>query len=210
MPTVLTVLTPAPVLFVVLFLFFSPVKGIVLPHGDTEALDVEVGSDAPVVMLIFDEFPSISMLDARRAPRRRALPELRAPGAAFDMVSERDDGRGLHRPRGALDPHRRRSRPSTCSRRPSALPENVFTLLGGTYELDVHEDTTRLCPAELCAEDTAESFPERMESLVSDLSVVSAHVLLPDAYRAASRRWTRPSATSRPGTSTRRASSRRS
>ena len=65
----------------------------------------------------------------------------------------------------------------------ASQPDNVFTLLAGSYDMDVHEDVTRLCPAELCTPQSAESFPERMESLASDLSVVSAHVLLPDAYR---------------------------
>ena len=30
-------------------------------------------------------------------------------------------------------------------------PENLFTLLGGTYDLDVTERITRLCPTSLCA-----------------------------------------------------------
>jgi hypothetical protein len=182
-PTVLSVLTPAPALFVVLFLFFSPVKGIVLPQGDTEPLDVEVGSRAPVVMLVFDEFPTISLLDDRGRIDARRFPNFArlarhaiwfrnattvsdfTTRAVPSMLTGSDPGRGVL--------------PTA-----EALPDNVFTVLGGTYELDVHEDTTRLCPSELCAEEGAETFAERMRSLASDLSVVSAHVLLPDAYRS--------------------------
>lgn len=181
-PAVLSVLTPAPALFVVLFLFFSPVKGIVLPHGDAEALEVDVGSDAPVVMLVFDELPSVSLLDERGRIDPKRFPSFARlarhatwfPNATTisdstsravpSMLTGEDPGDGVL--------------PTAA-----AQPDNAFTLLGGTYDLDVHEDTTRLCPAELCGKDT-ESFAARMGSLASDLSVVSAHALLPDAYRA--------------------------
>ena len=182
-PTVLSVLTPAPVLFVVLFLFFSPVKGIVLPHGDTDALDVEVDSRAPVVVLVFDEFPSISLLDDRDRIDARRFPN-------FARLAR---GATWYRNATTVSDFTSRAVPSILSGgdpgpdmlpTAQAEPDNVFTLLGGTYALDVHEDTTRLCPPELCSPDAVESFPERMESLASDLSVVSAHVLLPDAYRS--------------------------
>ena len=181
-PTVLSVLTPAPVLFVVLFLFFSPVKGIVLPHGDTEALDVEVGSDAPVVMLVLDELPSISLLDERGrldAERFPNFARLARRATWFPNATTVADftGRAVPSMLTGGDPGVD-VLPTAASQ-----PDNVFTLLAGSYDMDVHEDVTRLCPAELCAPQSAESFPERMESLASDLSVVSAHVLLPDAYR---------------------------
>ena len=182
-PTVLSVLSPAPVLFVALFLFVSPVKGIVLPHGDADALAVDVESDAPVVLLVFDELPSISLLDERgridatRFPNfaRLAREATWYPNATTvsdfttravpSILTGSDPGVGVL--------------PTAA-----AQPDSIFTLLGRSYELDVHEDTTRLCPADLCSKDTVESLGERLESLVSDLSVVSAHVLLPDAYRS--------------------------
>ncbi len=34
----------------------------------------------------------------------------------------------------------------------STHPENLFTLLGDTYDLDVTERITRLCPSSLCTE----------------------------------------------------------
>jgi hypothetical protein len=181
-PTVLSVLTPAPVLFVVLFLFFSPVKGIVLPHGDAEALEVEVGSDAPVVMLVFDEFPSISLLDERErldAERYPNFARLARRATWFPNATTVADftGRAVPSILTGGDPGLD-VLPTAASQ-----PDNLFTLLAGTYDMDVHEDVTRLCPAELCAPQSAESFPARMESLASDLSVVAAHVLLPDAYR---------------------------
>jgi hypothetical protein len=181
-PTVLSVLAPAPVLFCVLFLFFSPVKGIVLPDADAEALDVDVGSEAPVVMLVFDEFPSISLLDdhgrldAERYPNFARLAR-RATWFRNATTVADFTGRAVPSILTGSDPGLD-VLPTAASQ-----PDNLFTLLAGTYDLDVHEDVTRLCPAQLCAPQTAESFAQRMESLASDLSVVGAHVLLPDAYR---------------------------
>jgi Sulfatase len=181
-PTVLSVLTPAPLLFLVLFLFLSPVKGIVLPHGDADALDVDVRSSAPVVMLVFDEFPSISLLDERgriQADRYPNLARLARHATWYPNATTIADftGRAVPSIVTGADPGLH-VLPTAA-----AQPDNVFTLLAGSYGMDVHEGTTRLCPADLCALQGAESFPERMESLFSDLSVVSAHVLLPDAYR---------------------------
>jgi hypothetical protein len=181
-PTMLSVLTPAPALFVVLFLFFSPVKGIVLPQGDTEPLDVEVGSRAPVVMLVFDEFPTISLLDDRGRIDARRFPNfarLARHATWFRNATTVSDftTRAVPSILTGSDPG------SGVLPTAEALPDNAFTLLGGSYELNVHEDTTRLCPPKLCTEQGVEGFAERMRSLASDLSVVSAHVLLPDAFR---------------------------
>ena len=57
-------------------------------------------------------------------------------------------------------------------------PENLFTLFAGAKRLNVHERTARLCPQTFCDAEFG-SFPERIQALVSDLSVVSAHLLLP-------------------------------
>jgi hypothetical protein len=59
-------------------------------------------------------------------------------------------------------------------------PQNLFTLLGGSHSLKVFETQTQLCPATLCGEEIVRrSAVERMGSLLSDLSVVYLHVLLP-------------------------------
>lgn len=181
-PATLTVLSPAPALFLVLFLFFSPVHNLVLPQDEASALEAEVDSDAPVVMLIFDEFPVTSLLDARGRIDARRYPdfaELARHATWYRNATTISDftSRAVPSILTGSDPGR-----GTLAVA-AAQPDNLFTLLGGTYELDVHEDATFLCPASLCRRETEESFTARMGSLASDLSVVSAHVLLPDAYR---------------------------
>lgn len=181
-PAVLTVLAPAPALFVVLFLFFLPVRGLVIPQGEAQALDIEAGSDAPVVMLIFDEFPLISLLDERGRIDARRYPnfaELARRSTWYRNATTISDftSRAVPSMLTGSDPGRGTLAVS------AAQPDNLFTLLAGDYELDVHEDVTYLCPPDLCTREAPEPFADRIESLVSDLAIVSAHVLLPDAYR---------------------------
>ena len=47
-PLMLTVLSPAPVVFILIFLLLSPVSSLVLPGDEVEASSVTVPGDAPV------------------------------------------------------------------------------------------------------------------------------------------------------------------
>ena len=65
-PAMLSVLSPAPLLFVVLFLFFSPVTDLVLPEDDdAAAAGTTTKARVPIVMVVFDEFSGASLMDAR-------------------------------------------------------------------------------------------------------------------------------------------------
>ncbi|MGH3062410.1 MAG: sulfatase-like hydrolase/transferase, partial [Gaiellaceae bacterium] len=59
----LTVLAAAPLVFVGLFLLESPVSRLVL-DGTPEPRLAEVPSSAPVVMVVLDELPTVSLMDA--------------------------------------------------------------------------------------------------------------------------------------------------
>ncbi|HEY5908022.1 MAG TPA: hypothetical protein VIZ31_08245, partial [Vicinamibacteria bacterium] len=59
----LSVLSPAPLVLLFVFLFVSPVSDIVTA-GDAEAKDVKGGSRAPIVFLGLDEFPGTSIMGA--------------------------------------------------------------------------------------------------------------------------------------------------
>jgi hypothetical protein len=76
--TFLTFLVAAPVVFLTLFLVDSPVSKLVFPE-QAEAKTVAVDSRTPVVVVVFDEFPTISLMDrgqhvdAARFPNFAAL-----------------------------------------------------------------------------------------------------------------------------------------
>ncbi len=144
---ILTVLSPAPLLFVVLFLFFSPLGRLTL--GDASgAVGPEAKPKAPIVFLVFDELPEAALetsghrIDAFQYPSFAAL--------ARDATWYRNDTTvhdyTIHAVPALLtgyvpDNH---DLPSTVD-----LPRNIFTLLGRSYKPRVFENF-ELCPARLC------------------------------------------------------------
>jgi hypothetical protein len=61
-------------------------------------------------------------------------------------------------------------------------PDNLFTLLAGTYEMHVIEWVAEMCPEEVCP-DYAGRSPARFSSLLKDVGVVYGHLTLPAATR---------------------------
>jgi hypothetical protein len=140
---VLTVLSPATAVVLVWFLAFSGVAprawGTGAPHLD----EPEVANPVPVVLVIFDEFSSLELLgergriDAARFPTFAALAEeatwyrnaTTVADATIETVPAIVTGR-LDRDSQAVEEDH---------------PVNVFRLLEGQYDFDVHEPITHLC-----------------------------------------------------------------
>jgi len=170
-------LAPAPAVFLVLFLFLSDASKLVLPQEEANAL--AAGTGKPLVMVVFDEFPTASLIDGRGRINARRFPNLAELGRdatwyanATTVSDHTDDAIPVlltgKRPDAALDPLA------------SDHPNNLFTLLAGSQTLNVHERTARLCPQEYCDVEIG-SFPDRMRALTSDLGVVAARLVLPEA-----------------------------
>ena len=137
----------APLGFLALFLLTSPSADL-LREG-AGAADVDVAAPAPVVVLVLDELPLESLIDESGDLDASLYPNL----ASF-----------------AGDAHWFRNTttvaPATWHAVPAVLtgqnpedgtrpvagdhPENLFTLLGGSYDLQVTETVSRLCPVSLC------------------------------------------------------------
>ena len=62
-------------------------------------------------------------------------------------------------------------------------PENLFTLLGDTYEMRVSEEATNLCPARLCERPNDPGGAARLTQLADDASIVYSYLVAPDALR---------------------------
>ena len=171
-----SVLAAAAPVFAALFLFQSPVSHLVRERASDVQPARHVTATAPVVMIVFDEFPAMSLLDrsyhvdARRFP---AFGDLARHATWFRNASASSD-ETLH------------AVPATLSGSyPSGgdlplytdYPHNVFTLLGGGYRLKVHESVTHLCPPSLCKRSGSGRLRTRV--LASDAGVVYLHLLLP-------------------------------
>ena len=174
--SLLSFLAPAPVVFLALFLFFSDAAKIVLPEDDADAL--AAGSErSPLVVVLFDELATSSLMDG----------EGRIDGRRFPAFAELAREATWYRNATTVADHTDDAVPAILTgRRPdpdldplaSDYPENLFTLFAGERRLNVHERTARLCPQSFCETEVG-SFTDRMRDLVSDLSVVSGHLLLP-------------------------------
>jgi hypothetical protein len=174
---VVTVLAPAPLLFLGLFLLHSDASRLTLSGTDTALAAAGAQPSAPAVVVVFDELPTNSLLDAQgrvdpvRFPHFAALAGGSTWFANESVVSE-----------GTL--HGVPSLLTGRLPRPDELPvyhdhpRNLFTLLGGD-QLHVVETETHLCPPQLCHE-SGDSFGSRLGSLYADTSVVYLHELLPD------------------------------
>jgi hypothetical protein len=184
--TFLTVLAAAPVVFLVLFLFDSPVSKLVFPES-AQATTVAVGSRTPVVLIVFDEFPTVALMnraehvDATRFPNFASL----ARNATW------------YRSATTVHPHTEHAVPAILTGRlpkQSELPifadhrQNIFTFLGGSYRLAVVEALTHLCPPKLCNKQARKtqqfdsSANDDTGSLASDAGIVYLHLLLPKPY----------------------------
>ncbi|HWM11641.1 MAG TPA: sulfatase-like hydrolase/transferase, partial [Solirubrobacteraceae bacterium] len=177
----LTVLSPAPLLFLVLFLVVSPVSEIVLPSGGSEAIAGARTSRIPVVVVVFDELPATSLMDERDRVDARRYPAFAELAAESTWYREATTVAG--RTTEAIPALLTGRRPREGDL-PTAAdhPGSLFTLLSRSHRLEVVEPITDVCPRDLCAE-SRPAMTSRLGSLASDLRVVSAHLLLPDDLR---------------------------
>jgi hypothetical protein len=140
-------LSPLPLLAAALFLFGSDVSGLV-SGGDTEVVQ-DVPSTRSVVMLVLDEFPTSTILgddgqvDAQEVPN---LARLSHQATWYRNYTTHNAGTVQAVPSllsGQLP---------TRGRAPLVTdwPTNIFTLLGGSYEMAVQEAVTQLCPPDVC------------------------------------------------------------
>lgn len=175
----LTVLSPALLLFPALFLFNSPVFKVVFPENDSFAVTAKVDATAPVVMVVFDELSVTSLMDEHHQIDPIRYPNFAA--LARDAYWFRNATTVVENTEYAIPAILTGNYPDS-SRLPTSsdYPHNLFTLLGGTYDLKVFETLTQLCPDQLCANSTSyESLVQRMKSLMLDVSIVYLNILLP-------------------------------
>jgi hypothetical protein len=177
----MTVLSPAPLLFLLLFLVVSPVSELVLPDVASEAVAGTASSDTPVVMIVFDELAATSLMDAREQIDARRFPAFAslAADATWYRKATTVAGRTTEAVPALLTGRRPRE-----GDLPTAAhhPQSLFTLLSRSHYLHVVEPITDVCPHDLCSE-ARPGMGRRLRALATDLRVVSEHLLLPDDLR---------------------------
>jgi hypothetical protein len=178
--SLLDVLAVAPILFVALFLFSSDTSELVLPDEEKGALAVEVVGDAPVVMLVFDELPTATLMDEKGqidAERFPNFARLASEGTWYPNNTTVADftGRAVPAIFTGTNPGYN-TLPIAASQ-----PNSVFSLLAGPYKLHVDEAVTQICAESLCGEAERPHQSERLSSLFDDLKYVEGRLILPPA-----------------------------
>lgn len=175
----LTVLCPVILIFPGLFLFNSSVYKVVFPEKEPSAFQIKIDDPPPIIMVVFDEFPVTSLMDEDgkidpiRYPNFAALAE-DAYWFRNAMTVAAETMKAIPALLTGNYPE------ASCQAVASDYPNNIFSLLGGYYDIKDFEIYTQLCPAELSSGDTTSSdLTQRISLLFSDLLVVYLHVVLP-------------------------------
>ena len=176
-----TVLSPAPLIVLLLFLVVSPVRGLLAPSEAGGAVTGPSRSATPIVHVVLDELPTSTLADAEGRIDAALFPNFarlarestwyRNATTVDDLTTEAVPAQltGEQPQQGSL--------PTTRDH-----PRSLFTLFERSHALTVIEPITDVCPTRLCA-DVRPGAIDRLRSLESDLEVVVGHLLLPEDLR---------------------------
>ncbi len=165
----------------VMFLSTSASARLIWEEAETETIDTSVGSPHDIVMFQLDEMPLASIMEPDGTINEALFPN-------FARLAEQGTWY-----RNALSDSiaTTQSVPAILTgvkgedgQSPSYVdhPNNLFTLLGDTYEMHVIEWVAELCPEETCP-DYAGRAPARFVNLLRDVGVVYGHLTFPGALR---------------------------
>lgn len=174
--TLVTILSPVIIVFPLLFLFTKPVITLLAPRDDSAPETISLTSTPPIVMVVFDEFSSVSIMDDNREIDADRFPELAkfSRGAYwFRNATTNADMTSLALP--AIVTGLMPSKAEGVIPTHQYYPNNLFTLLEGKYRMNAIEPATSLCPGS--GSDTSRLRP--FLSLLIDTGIVYLHLVLP-------------------------------
>lgn len=140
--------SPAPLVFVAVFLFASPVSTLVT--SARAGAGVEDAARTSVVLVVFDEFALTTILDGNGGIDRELFPNLAA--FADDATWYRNATTVSPLTLGSIPSILTGRIPSDPDRAPtySSYPDNLFTMLQDSHIVNGHEWITELCPPRVC------------------------------------------------------------
>ncbi|HZD24242.1 MAG TPA: sulfatase-like hydrolase/transferase, partial [Acidimicrobiia bacterium] len=165
----------------IMFLSTSASARLIWAEPEPRQAGVEVGRPSNIVMLQLDEMPLASIVEPDGTINEKLFPN-------FARLA--DTGTWY---RNALSDSiaTTQSVPDILTgvkgedgQSPSYVdhPDNLFTLLDGSYEMHVIEWVANLCPEDVCP-DYAGRAPSRFSHLLEDVGVVYGHLTLPGSLR---------------------------
>jgi hypothetical protein len=171
-----TWLSPAIVIFPVVFLRHDAIRPMVWPPYTAAAIDPgdRDGAGTPIVFVIFDQFPLTSLLepdgtiDARKYP---GFAELARTSVWFRNATTVGDFTRYALPPIVSGRFAEQHQLPTAS----SYPNNLFTALSRSHRMEVFEPLTTLCPRTTCEPLDPSSLGASLVSMVSDAGVVLVH-----------------------------------
>jgi Sulfatase len=174
----LNVLSPAPLVFVLLFLLSGQISELAFP-SEASARSIGGVARAPIVVVLLDELPSNTLVDEHDRIDAKRFPgfgELARTATWFRNAYTVYDS--TERAQPAImdgDLPERDKQPIS-----SDHPNSIFTLFAKSHRMNVDEEATSVCPQDLCKDIIGEeAYPKRMSSMAEDLGLVWLHVVSP-------------------------------
>ncbi len=167
-------LSPAPLIMLLAFLFATPVGALLSGSATGPASRLRPANSTPVMMIVFDELPAAALMDSSGNLRRDRFPNyarLAADGIWFPNAVTVSDSTEFSVPAmlTGVDPD------GSKAPFPADYPENLFVALSEGRNLHVFETITQLCPESLCESNGNTGTP-----LLEDIGILAGHALLPD------------------------------
>ena len=183
MRSFLNILTPAPLVFLLLFLLGSPVHKLAFPE-EAGARTVGGVTQAPIVVVLLDELPSNTLVDEQDRLDTKRYPgfaELARNATWFKNAYTVYDSTERAQPAimdGDLPAEDRL--PISADH-----PNSIFSLFAKTHRLNVSEEATSVCSRDLCTDARPdEPYGDRISSMSEDLGLVWLHVVSPPGIEA--------------------------
>jgi hypothetical protein len=176
-------LTPAPVVFALVFLLFSPTSALVRPApaeaSASRATTPNGGQHPPLVVILFDEFPLKSLLDSRGRIDKRVYPNF-ARLAGQSTWYRNATGVAGYTPWAM--PAMLTSRYPAKVKAPSytEYPDNMLTLFGRYYDLQAYETISQLCPPSQCPPTAGNLDRVGLRAVLADSARVFRQIVQPD------------------------------
>ena len=174
----LNVLSPVPLVFLLLFLLSGQISELAFP-SEAKARSIGGVSRAPIVVVLLDELPSTTLVDANDELDTKRYPgfaELAENATWFKNAYTVYDSTERAQP-AIMDGNLPAKDKQPIS---SDHPNSIFSLFAKSHRMNVSEEATSVCSRDLC-EDThpEESYGSRISSMSEDLGLVWLHVVSP-------------------------------
>jgi hypothetical protein len=168
--TFLTMAAIASILFVAVFLSKAHIGSMSLSDPPGVVMR-KIESNTPVVLVVFDEFALSSLLTGDGRIDRVRYPNFAAIARSsiwYRNATTNYDVTDRAVPAILTGRLRRNDQLPTVS----DYPRNLFTLLGGSYQVRAFQAETRLCPTNLC-KSASPSIGTRLARVLSDVKTTS-------------------------------------